>query len=70
MVLPQGPNRRWSPDLLSDTLTDGRRFRILAIIDDLTRECLCLVADTSLSGVRDARELFAPAHHRELILKF
>ena len=37
-----------------DTLTDGRRFRILAVVDDFTRECLALVADTSLSGVRVA----------------
>lgn len=57
MVLPQSPNQRWSLDFVSDTLTDGRRFRILAIVDDFTRECLCLVADTSLSGVRVAREL-------------
>jgi putative transposase len=57
MLLPQGRNQRWSLDFLSDTLTDGRRFRILAVVDDFTRECLCLVADTSLSGVRVAREL-------------
>jgi putative transposase len=57
MLIPQGRNQRWSLDFLSDTLTDGRRFRILAVVDDFTRECLCLVADTSLSGVRVAREL-------------
>ena len=57
MVLPQGPNQRWSLDFLSDAFTDGRRFRILAVVDDFTRECLCLVADTSLSGARVAREL-------------
>ena len=51
------PNERWSLDFVSDQLTDGRRFRILAIVDDCTRECLALVADTSLSGVRVAREL-------------
>ena len=39
--------------------TDGRRFRILAVVDDFTRECLALVADTSLSGARVARELDA-----------
>ncbi len=38
-------------------MTDGRRFRILAVVDDCTRECLALVADTSLSGLRVAREL-------------
>lgn len=57
MALPQGPNQRWSLDFLSDALTDGRRFRILAVVDDFSRECLCLVADTSLSGRRVAREL-------------
>jgi putative transposase len=59
MTLPQGPNQRWSLDFLSDAMTDGRRFRILAVVDDFTRECLCLVADTSLSGLRVARELDA-----------
>jgi putative transposase len=57
MTLPQGPNQRWSLDFVSDTFTDSRRFRILAVVDDFTRECLCLVADTSLSGNRVAREL-------------
>ncbi len=38
-------------------LADGRRFRILAVVDDFSRECLALVVDTSLSGVRVAREL-------------
>jgi putative transposase len=57
MTLPQAPNQRWSLDFLSDTTSDSRRFRILAVVDDFTRECLCLVADTSLSGVRVAREL-------------
>src|SRR6201985_2745546 len=59
LALPQGPNQRWSLDFVADTLTDGRRFRILVVVDDFTRECLCLVADTSLSGKRVARELAA-----------
>jgi putative transposase len=42
---------------VSDQRTDGRRFRILTVVDDCTRECLALVADTSLSGARVAREL-------------
>jgi len=57
MVLPEGPNQRWSLDFVSDTLTCSRRFRILCVVDDYTRECLALVADTSLSGVLVAREL-------------
>jgi putative transposase len=44
-------------DRAVEILTDGRRFRILVVVDDFTRECLCLVADTSLSGARVAREL-------------
>jgi putative transposase len=57
MALPQGPNQRWSLDFLSDAFADGRRFRILAIVDDFTRECLTLVPDTSLPGLRVVREL-------------
>jgi hypothetical protein len=33
MALPQGPNQRWSLDFLSDAMIDGRRFRVLAIVD-------------------------------------
>src|SRR5262244_1813557 len=57
IVLPQGPNQRWSLDFASDALSDGRRFRILAVVDDFTRECLAPVADTSLAGLRVVREL-------------
>lgn len=57
MVLPDSPNQRWSLDFVNDAFTDGRRFRILTVIDDYTRENLALVADTSLSGLRVSREL-------------
>ncbi|QHO77694.1 IS3 family transposase [Bradyrhizobium sp. CCBAU 051011] len=57
MTVAMAPNDRWSLDFVSDQLTDGRRFRILTVVDDCTRECLALVADTSLSGARVAREL-------------
>lgn len=57
MIVPDGPNQRWSLDFVSDAFTDGRRFRLLAVVDDHTRECLALVADTSLSGARVVREL-------------
>lgn len=59
IALPDEANQRWSLDFVSDALADGRRFRILAVVDDFTRECLCLAADTSLSGARVARELDA-----------
>jgi len=51
------PNDRWSLDFVSDQFVSGRRFRILGIYDDCTRECLATVADVSLSGRRVAREL-------------
>jgi putative transposase len=54
---PLKVNQRWSLDFVSDQMTDGRRFRILTVIDNCTRECLALIADTSLSGGRVAREL-------------
>ena len=57
--IPLAANQRWSLDFVSDQMTDGRRFRILTVIDNCTRECLALVADTSLSGRRVARELDA-----------
>lgn len=57
--LPYWPaaNDRGSLNFVSDQLSDGRRLRILTVVDDCTRECLALVADTSLSGLRVAREL-------------
>ena len=57
MLVPQFPNDRWSVDFVADQFIDGRRMRILIVVDDCTRECLALVADTSISGIRVAREL-------------
>jgi putative transposase len=68
MAIPQGRNQRWSLDFVSDALVDSRRFRILAVVDDFTRECLALVVDSSLSGVRVARELEHLAEFRSLPL--
>jgi putative transposase len=53
------PNARWSIDFVHDQLASGRRLRILNILDDVTKECLAAVADTSISGKRVARELTA-----------
>jgi putative transposase len=68
MTVPQGRNQRWSLDFVSDALIDSRRFRILAIVDDFTRECLALVVDSSLSGRRVVRELDRLAELRGLPL--
>jgi transposase InsO family protein len=52
-------NARWSLDFVHDQFANGRRFRILNIVDDVTRECLAAIPDTSISGKRVARELTA-----------
>ena len=57
MGMPDGPNQRWSLDFVSDAFTDGRRFRILTVVDDFTKENVALVPDTSISGLRVTREL-------------
>jgi putative transposase len=57
MLVPERPNQRWSLDFVSDSFTDGRRFRVLTVVDDHTRECIALGVDTSLSGLRVVREL-------------
>src|SRR5690606_16530523 len=53
------PNQCWSLDFVHDQLATGRRFRVLNIVDDVTRECLAAVPDTSISGLRVVRELTA-----------
>ncbi|MBA17602.1 MAG: IS3 family transposase [Sphingomonas sp.] len=51
------PNQRWSLDFVHDQMVSGRRFRVLNVVDDVTRECLAAVPDTSISGHRVVREL-------------
>lgn len=58
LVAPQA-NARWSLDFVHDQFANGRRFRVLNIVDEVTRECLAAVPDTSISGRRVARELSA-----------
>lgn len=51
------PNARWSLDFVHDQFANGRRYRVLNVIDDVTKQCLGAIADTSISGHRVAREL-------------
>ncbi len=51
------PNQRWSMDFVSDRLVDGRWFRILTVVDQYTRECLCAHADRSQTGEKVSRQL-------------
>ncbi|WP_087718344.1 MULTISPECIES: IS3 family transposase [Salinicola] len=57
-------NARWSLDFVHDQLVCGQRFRVLNIVDDVTRECLAAIPDTSISGRRVARELTALIERR------
>jgi putative transposase len=51
------PNHRWSMDFMSERVADGRWFRILTVVDQFTRECLCLWAEQSVTGEKVARAL-------------
>jgi putative transposase len=53
-------------DLMSDSLSTGRRFRVLTIVDDYSRECPTLEVDTSINGVRVVRTLDRLAQERGL----
>lgn len=55
LELPSKPNERWSMDFVHDQLSSGRRFRVLNVVDDYSRECILQLADTSISGIRVAR---------------
>ena len=57
MLVPTKPNERWPVDFRSDSLADGRRFRVLNVVDDFSRECVGQLVDTSTSGATMARFL-------------
>jgi putative transposase len=56
---PTKPNKRWSIDFVSDSLSDGRRFRCLTIVDDFSRESPNIFVDRSIPGHRVAQVLDA-----------
>src|SRR5690606_8922627 len=60
LVLPTAPNQCWSLDFMSDALSDGRKFRVLNIIDDYNRESLKIEVDTSLPALREYSEESTP----------
>ncbi|WP_238583432.1 IS3 family transposase, partial [Legionella israelensis] len=55
--LPTAPNQRWSMDFVSDQLSNGRRFRVLNVVDDFSREMVGQLVSTSISGRQVARFL-------------
>jgi putative transposase len=48
----QGPNQQWAMDFMSDALFNGRKIRLLTLIDEYSRESLAIEVDTSINGVR------------------
>jgi putative transposase len=57
LIIPAAPNQTWSIDFMSDRLVDGRKFRLLNVIDDFNRESLAIEVDTSLPSLRVIRVL-------------
>ena len=57
IALSTGRNQRWSMDFVSDQLSNGRRFRILNVVDEFSRECIGQYIDFSISGAVISRFL-------------
>jgi putative transposase len=57
MVRASRPNEKWAMDFVAARLLDGRWFRVLTVVDQFTRECLLLLADSSLTGQKVAMAL-------------
>lgn len=57
LVVPDKPNQVWSMDFMSDSLTSGRKFRILTLLDDYNREALVIEIDMALPSERVKRVL-------------
>lgn len=57
MDVPSSPNQRWSMDFVSDQLSNGRRFRVLNVVDDYSREMVGQLTSFSISGQRVSRFL-------------
>ena len=61
---PAGPNQVWSMDFVSDALANGRRIKVLTIVDDYSKEAIDLVADFGISGLYVTRALDQAARFR------
>jgi putative transposase len=57
LTIPTTPNQMWSIDFMSDSLVDGRKFRLFNVMDDFNRESLAIEVDTSLPSLRVIRVL-------------
>ena len=57
LSVPTAPEQVWSIDFMSDSLVDGRKFRLLNVMDDFSRESLAIEVDSSLPSLRVIRVL-------------
>jgi len=57
LAVPEQSNQSWSLDFMSDSLSSGRAFRTLNILDDYNREALWIEVDTSIPAERVIRVL-------------
>jgi putative transposase len=64
LTLPLERNAVWSMDFVFDALSNGRRLKVLTIVDDCTKELVDLVADSSISGHYVTRVLDRAARFR------
>ena len=65
-VTAQRPNESWSMDFMSDELFDGRRIRLLTLVDNFTRESLAIEVAMSIGGQRVVEVLMRVAQKRDL----
>lgn len=68
IILPKATktNERWSMDFIHDSLSNGRKFRALTVVDVFSKECPAIEVDTSLSGERVTRVLERLSEWRKL----
>ncbi len=66
MVVPTAADQRWSMDFVSDQLSHGRRFRVLNIVDDFTKEMVGQLVSVSITGNQVARFLNQMSERRQL----
>jgi putative transposase len=52
LLRPERPNQKWSMDFVADFTADGRRLKILTMVDDFSRHCPWIEVDTSICGAR------------------
>lgn len=57
LELPSAPNTVWSMDFVMDALSDGRRLKVLTIVDDYSKEPVGIVVDRSIPGAYVTRIL-------------